>query len=89
MKYYGKFCIVCGRRIPQLSLRKSTCSEYCRRRYKSGYAPYKNCKELPYDYDLTSIQQEAQKRGMSYGKYVAMKYEKELTYAEHNTHNPR
>ncbi|MBE7033691.1 MAG: hypothetical protein E7406_05640 [Ruminococcaceae bacterium] len=76
MKYYGKFCIVCGRRIPELSLRRRTCSEFCRARYKCGYAPYKNCKELPYD-DLTSIQEEAQKAGMSYGKYMAMKYKKE------------
>lgn len=76
MKYYGKFCIVCGRRIPELSLRTRTCSEFCRSRYKCGYAPYKDCTELPYD-DLTSIQEEAERNGMSYGKYVAMKYKQE------------
>lgn len=75
MKYYGKFCVVCGRRIPELSLRKRTCSEFCRSRYKSGYAPYKGYKELPYD-DLTSLQEEAQRAGMTYGKYMATKYKK-------------
>ena len=75
MRKNGKFCIVCGRRIPEMSLRKRTCSDYCRSRYKCGYAPYKDCETFPYD-DLTAIQQEAQKLGMSYGKYVAMKYEK-------------
>lgn len=70
MQYNGKFCIVCGRRIPELSLRKKTCSEFCRSRSKCGYAPYKDCTELPYD-DLTSIQEEAQSAGMTYGKYMA------------------
>ena len=70
MKYNGKFCIVCGRRIPELSLRRRTCSEFCRSRYKCGYAPYKDCTELPHD-DLTSIQEEAEKKGMTYGKYMA------------------
>ncbi len=77
MRYYGKFCIVCGRRIPELSLRRKTCSEFCRSRYKCGYAPYIRYKSLPYD-DLTAIQEDAQKMGMSYGKYMAMKYEKQL-----------
>ena len=76
MQYNGKFCIVCGRRIPELSLRTRTCSEFCRSRSKCGYAPYKDCTELSHD-DLTSIQEEAQNAGMTYGKYVAMKYKKE------------
>jgi hypothetical protein len=67
---------VCGRRIPELSLRKTTCSDFCRSRYKSGYTPYKNCKEAPFD-DLTLLQQKAHEAGMSYGKYMAMKYGKE------------
>lgn len=67
-----KFCVVCGRRIPELSQRKVTCSENCRSRYKGGYTPYKDYTEPPLD-DLTSIQKEAQAAGMSYGKYVAMK----------------
>jgi len=74
MNYYGKFCVVCGRRIPELSLRRRTCSEFCRARYKCGYAPYSRFKELPYD-DLTELQQNAQAKGMSYGKYMAMRYE--------------
>lgn len=77
MKYYGKFCIVCGRRIPELSLRRRTCSDFCRARSKCGYAPYSKYDVLPYE-DLTSIQEDAHKAGMSYGKYVAMKYEKEI-----------
>ena len=76
MEYYGKFCIVCGRRIPELSLRRRTCSEFCRSRYKCGYAPYKHCTRLPYD-DLTGLQEEAHKQGMRYGKYMALKYEQE------------
>jgi hypothetical protein len=76
MKYQGKFCVVCGRRIPELSLRRTTCSDFCRRRKKLGYAPYAQFRGLPYD-DLTLLQQEAQKLGMSYGKYMAMKYDAE------------
>ena len=70
MEYRGKFCVVCGRRIPELSMRKKTCSDFCNRRKKCGYAPYIDCPKLPYD-DLTTLQQEAHKRGMSYGKYMA------------------
>ena len=76
MKYYGKFCIVCGRRIPELSRRRTTCSEFCRRRYKCGYTPFKGFKHLPYE-DLTSIQEEAHVVGVSYGKYMVTRYEKE------------
>ena len=81
MRYYGKFCIVCGRRIPELSLRRKTCSDFCRARYNCGYAPYKSYSLLPYD-DLTSIQEEAHTLGMSYGKYMAMKYEQESKNTE-------
>lgn len=73
MEYQGKFCVVCGRRIPELSLRRRTCSDFCRRRKKAGYAPYIDCPELPYD-DLTLLQQQAQASGMSYGKYMAKLY---------------
>ena len=76
MKYYGKFCIVCGRRIPELSRRTRTCSEFCRSRYKCGHTPYKDYKQMLYD-DLTAIQEEADKLEMSYGKYMAMKAKKE------------
>jgi len=72
-----KFCVVCGRRIPQLSLRKVTCSEFCRARKKCGYAPYRNYTKPPFD-DLTVLQQRAHSEGMSYGKYVAMLDGKEV-----------
>ena len=70
MEYEGKFCVVCGRRIPELSRRKKTCSDFCRRRKKCGYAPYLGHDKLPYD-DLTALQQQAHSKGMSYGKYMA------------------
>lgn len=76
VKKREKFCVVCGKRIPESSLRKTTCSEFCRSRYKCGYTPYKNCKKPPFD-DLTTLQQKAHKEGMSYGKYMAMKYRKD------------
>ena len=67
-----KFCVVCGRRIPELSLRRKTCSKYCYRRAKSGYTPYIDYEGPPYD-DLTEIQKKAQSLGLSYGQYVALK----------------
>lgn len=70
MEQKEKFCIVCGRTIPALSKRKVTCSEPCRRRYKCGYAPYKDYEKPPFG-ELTRYQKEAQKKGMSYGQYVA------------------
>lgn len=66
-----KFCVVCGRRIPELSRRKITCGPFCRKRKKCGYAPYIDYKMPPYE-DLTGIQQKAQEAGLSYGKYMAM-----------------
>lgn len=71
-----KFCVVCGRKIPELSLRQRVCSEFCRRRKKSGYAPYINYTEPPFD-DLTELQRQASSLGMSYGQYMAMKYKEE------------
>ena len=71
-----KFCVVCGRRIPELSLRRRVCSDFCRARKKSGYAPYINYTEPPFE-DLTNLQKKAQAHNMSYGKYMAMKYKKE------------
>ena len=67
-----KFCVVGGRRIPELSLRKRTCSEFCRARKKCGYAPYIHYKKPPYE-DLTRLQQQAQAAGLSYGKYIALR----------------
>ena len=68
-----KFCVVCGRRIPELSLRKITCSKACYVKKKGGYAPYLNCTEPPYE-DLTALQQKAQKKNLSYGQYMATLY---------------
>ena len=65
-----KFCVVCGRRIPELSLRRRICSDFCYRRKKSGYAPYINYTLPPFS-EVTEIQIKAQEKGMSYGKYVA------------------
>ena len=65
-----KFCVVCGRRIPALSLRRRVCSDFCRNRKKSGYAPYINYTCPPFS-DVTEIQLKAAEKGMSYGKYVA------------------
>ena len=67
-----KFCVVCGRRIPELSRRKVTCGPLCRKRKKCGYAPYAESTEPPYK-DLTSIQKEAQALGLSYGQYMAQR----------------
>lgn len=67
-----KFCVVCGRRIPELSLRKISCSKFCYKRKKCGYAPYINYKKPPFE-DLTLLQQKAQKMGLSYGKYMALR----------------
>ena len=70
MKKKVKFCVVCGRRIPELSVRRVTCSDFCSRRKKNGYAPYINYKSPPFE-DLTNLQKKAQEAGMSYGKYMA------------------
>lgn len=70
MENEAKFCVVCGRKIPALSLRRTVCSDRCRKRKKCGYAPFLNY-ELPPFGDLTDYQKEAQKKGMSYGQYVA------------------
>lgn len=70
-----KFCVVCGRRIPELSMRKKTCGILCSNKKKNGYAPYINYEKPPYE-DLTRLQQEAHKAGMSYGKYMAMRFER-------------
>lgn len=73
MNNSGKFCIVCGRSIPDASSRKTICSEACRIRYKRGDTPFKGYKG-PIRDALTEAQQAAAKLGMSYGQYMAMKY---------------
>ena len=71
-----KFCVVCGRKIPELSMRKRTCSVFCAKRKKAGYAPYINCDKPPFS-DLAEMQRKAAEKGMSYGQYVAMKQKEE------------
>lgn len=71
-----KFCVVCGRRIPELSLRRRICSDFCRRRKKCGYAPYINYDKPPFE-GLTELQKKASSMGMSYGQYMAMRYKNE------------
>lgn len=70
MKGKIKFCVVCGRRIPELSLKRKTCSDFCTKRKRSGYAPYINYDAPPYE-DLTRLQQKAHAAGMSYGQYMS------------------
>ena len=65
-----KFCVVCRRTIPELSMRRKPCSDFCLRRKKCGYAPYLHYKKPPYE-DLTRLQKKAHSMGMSYGKYMA------------------
>lgn len=80
MKENVKFCVVCGRIIPAMSLKKVTCSARCRGRKKSGYAPYINYTEPPLCAlnDLTEVQRRAAKAGLSYGKYVALDHERRM-----------
>lgn len=72
-----KFCIVCGRKIPENSNRHKLCSERCRlkRRYlaRRGLpAPYEDAKEPPISaYSLGEIQKRAMAAGLSYGQYMS------------------
>lgn len=67
----GKWCVVCGRKIPELSKRRSTCSEACLKKSKRGIRPYLNC-DAPPKLTLTDIQKQAHEHGLSYGQYVAL-----------------
>ena len=73
-----KFCVVCGRIIPALSTRRTTCSNRCGISKKNGYAPYADYKEPPLGrlHNLTAVQQLAHAQGLTYGKYVALDYER-------------
>lgn len=72
-----KFCIVCGRKIPESSNRHKICSERCARKRKnltrSGLAaPYEYAQEPPIAYySLGELQKRAMAEGMSYGKYMS------------------
>lgn len=75
-----KFCIVCGKRIPECSNRHKICSERCARRRKNltrkgMAAPYEYAKEPPIAYySLGEIQKRASAAGLSYGKYMSRVY---------------
>lgn len=83
-KYTGiKFCIVCGKRIPENSPRHKICSNECRlkrRQFnKKGLpAPYENCTEPPAQAKpLSEINAEARRSGLSYGQFMAERYAKQ------------
>lgn len=72
-----KFCIVCGKRIPENSPRHKLCSERCKlkRRYllrRGMAAPYEYAKDPPIEaYSLGEIQKRAMDAGLSYGQYMS------------------
>ena len=75
-----KFCIVCGKRIPECSNRHKICSERCAKRRKNltrkgMAAPYEYAKEPPIAYySLGEIQKRARAAGLSYGQYMSRVY---------------
>lgn len=72
-----KFCIVCGRRIPESSNRRKICSNRCANRRRvlnrnGEAAPYEFNKEPPIAaYSLGEIQRRARLAGMSYGQFMS------------------
>ncbi len=72
-----KFCIVCGRRIPENSPRHKICSDRCalkrRRLARRGMAaPYEYSKEPPIAaFSLGEIQRRAKMEGLSYGQFMS------------------
>ena len=72
-----KFCIVCGKKIPESSNRHKICGERCRlkRRYlarRGQAAPYEYATEPPIAaYSLGELQRRAREAGLSYGQYMS------------------
>lgn len=72
-----KFCIVCGRKIPESSNRHKICSPACARKRKNltrngMAAPYEYASEPPMAYySLGEIQRRAMAQGLSYGQYMS------------------
>ena len=62
------WCVVCGRYINPLSRRWVTCGPHCRKRYKCGDMPYLH---TPKANSLTEVALLADRKGLSYGYYVA------------------
>lgn len=71
-----KFCIVCGKRIPETSNRHKICSDRCARKRKNLHrrgmpAPYENAIESPAQaHTLAELNAEARKLGLTYGQYM-------------------
>ncbi len=72
-----KFCIVCGKKIPESSNRHKICSDRCqlKRKYLSRRgmaAPYEYASEPPMSaYSLGEIQKRARAAGLSYGQFMS------------------
>lgn len=72
-----KFCIVCGKRIPDMSSRHKICTERCARKRRNlsrngQAAPFEFAKEPPIEaYSLGEIQRRASAAGMSYGAFMS------------------
>lgn len=81
-----KFCIVCGRKIPECSNRHKICSERCAKKRKNltrnGLpAPYEYATEPPITYySLGEIQRRARAEGLSYGQYMSRLYSGGMTF---------
>ena len=75
-----KFCIVCGKRIPESSSRKKLCSVRCDRRRRAytrqgKSAPYEHCTEPPLQArSLGELNAAAMAEGLSYGRYIQKYY---------------
>lgn len=88
-----KFCIVCGKRIPEFSERHKICSERCalkrRRLSRSGQAaPYEFAKEPPIAaYSLGEIQRRARAAGMSYGAFMSSVHSGGISFEGNKTFN--
>ncbi len=85
-----KWCIVCGKRIPECSPRLKVCSKHCalRRKNLSRHglsAPYEYVTEPPIQsFTLAEINAEARAPRLTYGQYVAQlaagKIKREISY---------
>lgn len=75
-----KFCIVCGKRIPECSNRHKLCSRRCARKRKNlarqgMAAPYEYADEPPLaSYSLGELERRAMEAGLSYGQYMSKLY---------------
>ena len=75
-----KFCIVCGKRIPECSSRHKICSNRCARKRKNlarhgMAAPYEYATEPPIaSYSLGELERRAAAVGLSYGQYMSKLY---------------